>query len=145
MLSKIALFFLGMLFSGSAFSQEKLNAEAITSDWSLFHEAKGIKFYIKKDVFSSPGRLDMDYALIKLENTSDKTLDVSYKPVIYYSTGCANCSSDEYFRTVTVPAHGSIEGNLEDGKLPIVILLTNPNLKNSLVPQAVGIQNLTIN
>lgn len=146
MLSRMTLFFCGMLLlTGNAFSQGKLKAEAITTDWSLFQEVKGIKFYIKKDVFSSEGRLDVDYAIIKLENTSEKELNVSYSPAVYYNLGCNGCKSTEYYRTLVIPAYTSIEGNLEDPKLPIVMLLSNPNLKNGWIPESIEIRNLTIN
>ncbi|MNY31459.1 hypothetical protein D3C86_1656230 [compost metagenome] len=86
----------------------------------------------------------MDYAIIKLENTSDKELNVSYSPVVYYNLGCNGCNSDEFYKTLVIPAHSSIEGNLADSKLPVVMLLSNPNLKNGWIPESIAIEKLTV-
>ncbi|MNJ86101.1 hypothetical protein D3C87_35880 [compost metagenome] len=138
-------FFLGIvLCTSSAFSQEKFPVQSITPEWTLFKEVNGVKIYLKKEVYSAEGRLDMDYAIIKLENTSDKELNVSYSPVVYYNLGCNGCNSDEFYKTLVIPAHSSIEGNLADSKLPVVMLLSNPNLKNGWIPESIAIEKLTV-
>jgi hypothetical protein len=142
-LSVFALIFL--MWSNTTFSQSKIPVESITTDWSLFHEANGVKFYIKKESRSSSGRLDVDYALIKLENTSNKKLNVAYSPVVHYNSGCNGCGSNEFYRTLEIPAHSSVEGKLTDANLPVVVLLSNPNLKNGLIPQSVALEKLSIN
>ena len=133
------------MWSSNVFSQSKIPVESITTDWSLFQEVKGVKFYIKKEAFSSVGRLDVDYAIIKIENTSNKDLSVAYSPVVHYNSGCNGCGTNEFYRTLEIPAHSIIEGKLSDPKLPVVMLLSNPNLKNGMIPQSVALEKLSIN
>lgn len=134
-----------LMWSNSSFSQSKIPVESITTDWSLFQEVKRVKFYIKKEVFSSEGRLDVDCAIIKLENTSNKELNVSYSLAVHYNLGCNGCNSDEYYRTLVIPAHSSIEGKLIEGNSPTVTVLSNPNNKNGWIPKFITTEKLTIN
>ena len=145
-LKKLSLFIsLTLLCNNSLFSQNKLPVASIDSEWNFFQEVKGIKFYVKREVKSSMGRLDVDYLIFKLENTSNKDLDVSYSPVVYYNLGCNGCNSNEFYRNIVVPAHSSIEGNLSNPNFPVVMLLSNPNLKNGWIPESIETRNLTVN
>lgn len=144
-LSKMALFFFGMLLlSNSAFSQGKLNAEAITTDWSLFHEAKGVKFYAKKEIHTNEGPLNVEYVVVKLENTTGKEVAVSYSLAVHTNLGCTNCGSTEYLKTLKVPANSSIEGNPSKERSPMADLLVNHNRKDGGIPQYIATENLVI-
>jgi hypothetical protein len=144
-LAKLTLLALGfLLYSGTVFSQSKLPVEAIKTDWNLFQEVKGIKFYVKKEAYKSEGRQDVDYVIVKLENTSNKDLKVSYSLAVHYDAGCNGCNSGEYNKTLVVPANSSIEGKLTDGNSPTVMTLINHNQKNSWIPQFISTENLVI-
>lgn len=144
-LAKVSLLALTFLvWSCTVFSQSKIPVESLTTDWSLFQEVKGVKFYAKKEIFSSPGRLDLDYIVLKLENITNKELKISYNLAVYYNLGCNGCNSDEYNKTFTVPANSSIEGKMIDGNSPVAMPLTDPNLKNGWIAEFASIEKLTI-
>lgn len=144
-LAKLSLFIIGMILcTSNVFSQEKFPVESITSEWTFYKDVKGIKFHVKKEVYSSNGRLDVDYVVLKLENTTDKELTISYNLAVHYNEGCNGCNSTEYYKTLVIPAHSSIEGKMTDGNSPVVMLLVNPNQKNGLIPQFITTENLVI-
>jgi hypothetical protein len=132
------------MWSSKSFSQSKIPVESITTDWSLFQEVKGVKFFAKKEIFSSPGRLDLDYIVIKLENTTNEELNISYNLAVYYNLGCNGCNSDEYNKTLAIPPHSSIEGKMVDGNSPVAMPLTDPNLKNGWIAEFISTEKLTI-
>lgn len=145
MLSRMTLFFCGMLLlTGNAFSQGKLKAEAITTDWSLFQEVKGIKFYAKKEIHTNEGPLNVEYVIVKLENTTGKEVAVTYSLAVHTNLGCNGCNSTEYYKTLTVPANSSIEGNPSKERSPMAELLVNHNLKDGWIPQYISTENLVI-
>jgi hypothetical protein len=144
-LARLTLFAVSFLmWSSNVFSQSKIPVESITTDWSLFQEVEGVKFYVKKEVVSSKGRLDIDYVVIKLENTTDKNLTLSYKLVINYDLGCNGCNSDEYLKTLIIPTNSTIEGNLREGNSPTAMILYDPNAKEVWNPKSILVQNLII-
>lgn len=135
-LSVFALIFL--MWSNTASSQSKIPVESITTDWSLFQEVKGIKFYAKKEI-QSPD----EYILVKLENTTDKEITISYTLGIHYNLGCNGCNT-EHLKSYTIPAKSIIEGNLSNFASPLAMHLTNHDPKNNYVPQSISTENLTI-
>ncbi|MNU88384.1 hypothetical protein D3C71_781930 [compost metagenome] len=141
-LTLIAVCFL--MWSGNAFSQSKIPVESIKTEWSLFQEVKGIKFYAKKEVHSNEGPLDVDYVVIKLENTSDKDVTITYSLAVHFNMGCNGCNSSEYVKTLTIPANSSIEGNSYDGRSPLSETLSNHNQKNGWVPLFISTERLII-
>ncbi|WP_300665943.1 hypothetical protein [Fluviicola sp.] len=133
-----------LMFSGNAFSQSKIPVETIKTDWNLFQEVKGIKFYAKKEAHTNEGAQNVDYLVIKLENTSNKDITVSYSLAIHFDMGCSGCNSNEYVKTLTIPANSSIEGNSYDGRSPLSATFFNHNLKNSWTPLFISTEGLII-
>ncbi|TSJ48210.1 hypothetical protein [Fluviicola chungangensis] len=147
-LGKLTLFFVGIMFCMStAFSQEKLPVESIKSDWVLFKEAKGIKFYAKQEVIeTNDGRKPVSYAVVKLENTTNKEVKLLYNLEVHYNLGCNNCNpNSEARQLVTIAPNKSIEGKYTDGNTPLSVLLLNANLNNGWIPEYLMIGNLIIN
>lgn len=141
-LTLVAITFL--MFSGNALSQSKIPVETIKTDWSLFQEVKGIKFYAKKETHTNEGALGVDYVVVKLENTSSKDLTVTYSLAVHFDMGCSGCNSNEYVKTLTIPANSSIEGNSYDGRSPLSATIFNNNLKKSWVPLFISTEGLII-
>lgn len=133
-----------LMFSGVAFSQSKIPVETIKTDWNLFQEVKGIKFYVKKESHTNEGPKNVDYVVIKLENTSNKDITVTYSLAIHFDMGCSGCNSNEYVKTLTIPANSSIEGNSYDGRSPLAATFFNHNLKNSWIPLFISTEGLII-
>lgn len=132
-------FFLGLVFfSSNTFAQEKFQVESITTEWNFFKEEKGVKFYVKKEIQSSD-----EYVVVKLENTTNKEITVSYTLAIHYNLGCNGCNT-EHLKSFTIPAKSSIEGNLSHFASPLAMHLTNHDPKNKYVPQYISTENLTI-
>jgi hypothetical protein len=145
-LAKLTLLALGFLMlSGNVFSQSKIPVTTIKTEWNLFQEVQGIKFFSKKEIHTAEGGpLDVEYVIVKLENTTDKDLTVAYSLAVHYNMGCNGCSSREYYKTLTIPAHSSIEGNPSNGRSPLSELLINHNQKNGWNPLYISTENLII-
>jgi hypothetical protein len=138
-LAKVSLLALTFLmWSGTIFSQSKMPVESLTKDWSVFQEVKGIKFYAKEEI-QSPDQ----YVLVKLENTTDKEITISYTLAVHYNLGCNGCNT-EYLKTYSIPAMSSIEGNLSNYMPPLAMHITNNNPKNTYIPLYISTENLTI-
>jgi hypothetical protein len=146
--SKLTLFFVGfMLCTSTVFSQEKLPVEAIKSDWTLFKEVKGVKFYIKEQVVeTNDGRKPINYAVVKLENTTNKELKLLYNLEVHYNLGCNNCNQNSESRQlITIAPKSTVEGKVEDGNTPLSTLIVNNNLNNGWIPEYISLGNLIIN
>ncbi|AEA42032.1 hypothetical protein [Fluviicola taffensis] len=145
-LIKLTLSILGIfLITGNLFSQEKLPVEKITTEWTLFQEVKGVKFYIKKDIHQAEGGSNnVDYALVKLENTTNKEISVSYSLAVHYAEGCKGCNSSENNKKIAIPSNSSVTGNTADGFSPVATLLINHNQKDSYIPLFISTENLII-
>jgi hypothetical protein len=143
LLSGVAFFMLASF----AFGQQHYPTDAITTDWTMFKQERGINFYVKKqDISYKEGALPVTYVVVKLENTTDKDAKLLYNLAVFYNKGCNNCgNSQEYRKLVEVSAHSSIEGKVENGNSPIVSLLVNPNLNNGYIPEAIAVENLILN
>lgn len=147
-LVKLTLFFVGfMLFTSSVFSQERLPVEAIKSDWTLFKEVKGVKFYIKEQlVETNDGRKPINYAVVKLENTTNKELKLLYNLEVHYNLGCNNCNQNSESRQlITLAPKSTVVGKIEDGNTPLSTLVINRNLNNGWIPEYISLGNLIIN
>lgn len=138
-LAKVSLLALTFLvWSSNVFSQSKIPVESLTTDWSLFQEVKGVKFYLKKET-QSPD----EYVLVKLENTTNKEITISYTLAVHYNLGCNGCNT-EYLKSYTIPSMSSIEGNLSNFMPPLAMHITNNNPKNTYTPLHISTENLTI-
>lgn len=126
------------MWSSKSFSQSKIPVESIKTDWTFFKQEKGIKFYVKKEI-QSPD----EYVLVKLENTTNKEITISYTLAIHYNLGCNGCNT-EHLKSYTIPANSSIEGNLSLFASPLAMHLTNYNSKSGYVPLHIATENLTI-
>lgn len=135
-LSLLALTFL--MWSSNVFSQSKLPVGSLTTEWSLFQEVKGVKFYAKKEIQSHD-----EYVLVKLENTTNKEITISYTLAVNYNLGCNGCNT-EHLKSYTIPAMSVIEGNLANFASPLAMHLTNHDPKNNYVPLHISTENLTI-
>lgn len=142
-LAKVSLLALTFLvWSSTVFSQSKMPVKSLTTDWSLFQEVKGVKFYAKKEIHTNEGPKDVDYIVIKLENTSNNDLTATYSLAVHFDSWCNGCNSAEYMKTITIPANSSIEGDSSKGRSPLFNSLTNHNSTN--IARYITTENLII-
>lgn len=138
-LAKVSLLALTFLvWSSTVFSQSKMPVESLTTDWSLFQEVKGVKFSAKKEIQAKD-----EYVLVKLENTTNKEITISYTLAVNYNLGCNGCNK-EHLKSYTIPAMSSIEGNLSHFASPLAMHITNNDPKNTYIPLHISTENLTI-
>lgn len=143
---KRGILFLFTLFICSfGFSQSKLPITDLSYDWTLLRKDKGVIFEVKKEFLSSEdGRSNADYALVKLTNTTNSDLTITYTLAIHFNLGCSGCSAGEYLKTYTVPANSTLEGTLADFASPLAMIIESHYYKSDYKPQFVSIENLTI-
>lgn len=147
-LVQLTLFLTGFfLFTGNTYSQDRIPLESITTEWTLFKEVKGVKFYVKEEKATViEGKQPFTFVLVKLENTNNKTVKLLYNLAAHYEEGCTNCgNSQEARKLVEIPANQTVEGKYDSGNCPTSVMLYNPNNKLSWKPLAVAIENLIIN
>ncbi|WP_343747829.1 hypothetical protein [Fluviicola sp.] len=146
---KLTLFLIGFfLFAGRSFSQERIPAESITSEWTFFKEVKGVKFYLKEEKATVyEGKEPFTFVLVKLENTNNKPVKLLYNLAAHYNEGCNNCNNaQEARKPVEVPANQTVEGRYDSGNCPTSIMVYNPNNKfTSWKLTSIAIENLIIN
>lgn len=142
-LSGIAFF----LFASVSFGQQHYPTNALSYEWTLIKQEKGINFYAKKtDEVVIEGKKPLTFVLVKLENTTSKNAKLLYNLAAFYNEGCQNCgSSQEARKLVELPANGTVEGAVDKGNSPLSIMLQNPNINNGWIPESIAIENLIIN
>lgn len=92
-----------------------LNAQSIeyTTEWKLFKEEQGIKFYYKYADCDFTDKLDAQWVLLKIENTTNKTLLIEWNLYNYFNGVCGLCKNDpnnEAHKEIKLAPNSSIEG-----------------------------------
>src|SRR5690606_4531546 len=102
-----------LLFSFQGYSQQAIPVSKLSSDWSLIQSEKGINFYAKlalAEVYE--GKEPLQFALIKLENTTSKKATLIYNLASYFAEGCVNCGdSQEARKSIEIPAGETVVGS----------------------------------
>ncbi len=117
------------VFAGFAtMAQQKMNAEQLSSDWTLLAAQNGVELYIQK-IDCKVGNVEkpFTYGFLKAVNTTDQEKNLSFNIHLFYTDGCAGCDNpNEEYKYVNVPANGSVstDCSFENGQL--ALLIRNP-------------------
>ncbi len=123
MLLLAGTFFLGSL----AFSQESMGADQIKNDWTLYMTQNGVEIYLKKEACDVGAKDLFTYAQVRLVNTTNTEKSVDFNFELYHENSCVGCTNvDEYRKSVTVPANGSLEGDSSFAHPELSLLIHNP-------------------
>jgi hypothetical protein len=115
-----------ILISGlPIFSQTsvKRSTDNTQKDWVLVQEANGVSQFIRYSNCNSPEHGFIgEYVQMKLVNNSDAAKTISWDLLLWYNGECINCDhvSDEYHRSMIIPASGIIESGCDHNKNPFL-------------------------
>ena len=117
------------VFAGFAsMAQQKINADQLSSDWTLLAVQNGVELYVQKsDCKVGNVEKPFTYGFLKVVNTTSEEKNVSFNIHLFYTDGCAGCDNpNEEYKYVNVPANESIstDCNFENGQL--ALLIRNP-------------------
>ncbi len=140
---KNVLFVLSMLISVQSFAQQKLKT---SEDWSLLKEQNGVKIYSRlSECDMIEGKKKLVYSFLKIENTTNQALSVSFDHVLAFKEGCDGCiPNPECTALVNVPANSSLEADCNINGHVLSRIVANPNLLGGWSFEKTIIKNLQI-
>ena len=114
-----------MFFGMTSFAQNKIEANDLTSEWTLLSSKDGVELYIQSGECTMGNVPEaFQYGMIKLINSNSTEKTVVYNIERHYSDGCVGCNkTDEDVSIISIPANSTITGNCENG---ISVLIKNP-------------------
>lgn len=126
-----------------SYAQQKLDAKALPAEWHLYSSQNGVNIFVKSfDYTYNPAMKPANFALVKVENTTRKSLTLSYSAVLSDDQGCINCGSSENTRTVQIAAGQTLEGTPEMPGLSF--LVTNPNFSAPREAKFIQLSNIKL-
>ena len=95
---------------GSA--QVSAKASSITDQWTLVHSQNGINFYAQTSVCTLyEGVKPFDYVFLKVENTTNETVTISFELGTILNGECFGCGSNEAIASLTLAPNAATENN----------------------------------
>lgn len=139
-------FIFSMMIGNLVVAQNNFDATNLTTKWSLIKEENGLKFYVQKlECSQFANQKDFVYSVLKIENTTNEAVNLTYNYSLIYDEMCSGCDIDGEFRyTVTIPANESIEGNCDNLGNGLDRLIDNPNLKPGWTLKGIDVLNINI-
>lgn len=112
-LVKLFLFaFLVSIYSLEGSAQVSVKAASISEQWSLVHAQNGINFYAKKvECALYEGVKPFDYVVLKVENTTNESVAVSFELGTILNGECFGCGSNEAVASITLASKATVENN----------------------------------
>lgn len=105
-----AFFISAFSFEGSA--QVSVKAASISEQWALVHSQNGINFYAKKaECALYEGVKPFDFVVLKVENTTDETVSISFELGTILNGDCFGCGSNEAVASITLAPKSVTENN----------------------------------
>ncbi len=105
-----AFFISAFSFEGSA--QVSVKAASISEQWALVHSQNGINFYAKKaECALYEGVKPFDFVVLKVENTTDETVSISFELGTILNGDCYGCGSNEAVASITLAPKSVTENN----------------------------------
>jgi hypothetical protein len=141
--SKSVLFIFALLISMQSFSQGKLKT---SQDWSLLKEQNGVKIFSRlSECDMIEGQKKLVYSFLKIENTTNQALSISFDHVLAFKEGCDGCvPNPECAALINVPANSSLEADCNINGHVLSRIVANPNLLGGWSFEKTLIKNLQI-
>lgn len=97
-------------------------SKAQAQQWKLYKEVDGVKiFYSYQDCHDEKQSFHRQFVVLRFENTTDKTLQVTWKVNTWYNQKCSGCDSNspEFERLISLEPKQTKEGdcNFNSSKL----------------------------
>lgn len=129
-------------------AQTGIAPSGLKKDWSTLHQGEEIKIDIRKESCEIEHvSKAFDYAFLRVENSGQSELAVSFQLTVKYSDGtCAGCdASVETVRTIIIPANSALESDCSFKNGQLSYLLKSPFINASGVEiESLEITNLQI-
>ena len=142
---KSTLLIFTVLLSFSGFSQNTVNADQLTKDWTLVTTQNGVEIYLRQEKCDVGAPDLFTYAHIRIVNTNTEEKTVEYNFHINYDNGCVGCGDTrETKKMVAVPASTSVEGEATFKYGELSLLINNPYQLDSGVLESIKLDELYI-
>lgn len=140
---KNVFFVLSLMISANSFAQQKLKT---SDDWSLLKEQNGVKFYSRlSECDMIEGQKKLVYSFLKIENTTNQALSISFDHVLAFKEGCDGCvPNPECAVAVNIPANAVLEADCNINGHVLSRIVANPNLLGGWYFEKTLIKNLQI-
>jgi hypothetical protein len=141
--SKSVLFIFALLISLQSFSQGRLNT---SQDWSLLKEQNGVKIFSRlSECDMIEGQKKLVYSFLKIENTTNQALSISFDHVLAFKEGCDGCvPNPECAVVLSIPGNSSLEADCNINGHILSRIVANPNLLGGWSFEKTLIKNLQI-
>lgn len=135
-----------MLISSFSFSQGKMNKDQLNESWQLLQESQGVKIFAKKQqCVLIEGQLPLEYVFLKLENSNNSEVEISYSLGSLFKEGCVHCEpNSEMDLKHSLSAGETLTATCEQPLKALHALIDNPNLKKGWDFEAILINNLKV-
>jgi hypothetical protein len=143
---KLLVFPIFLFLSSFTFSQGKLSVHQLNESWQLLDESKGVKIFAKKQqCVLTEGQLPLEYVFLKLENSNNSVVEISYSLGSLFKEGCVHCEpNSEMDLKQSLSAGETVTATCELPLKGLHALIDNPNLKKGWDFEAVLINNLKV-
>ncbi len=131
------LILLAFFLSFASIAQTSENQK---NTWTLLEDKEGVKFYVSfQEVELTKGFKPYSVMYVKVENTLEKEVSISFSLAAFFKEGCAGCVEPESIVQLVIPANESLEGSQELNKSGMQRVIFNPNVANNFEFQSAGI------
>ncbi|MEY4522283.1 MAG: hypothetical protein RIT10_1468 [Bacteroidota bacterium] len=140
---KNVLFVLSLIISVHTFAQQKLKT---SENWNLIKEQNGVNFYSRlSECDMIEGQKKLVYSFLKIENTTNQALSISFDHVLAFKEGCDGCvPNPECAVAVNIPANAALEADCNINGHVLSRIVANPNLLGGWSFEKTLIKNLQI-
>jgi hypothetical protein len=134
------------LFITTAFSASAQSLKEPNTDWVELTRNEGVIFWVKKqECLIVETQKPLQYAFMRIENTSSSTKQLSFNFGIEYTDVCSGCDDfSEAHVDLTLAANTTIEGDCTFQNHLLTRLIYNPNHKHGRTFVKEVITNLTV-
>ena len=144
-LIKSTLLIFTVLLSFSGISQNTVNAEQLTQEWTLVSTQDGVEIYLKQEKCDVGAEKLFTYAFIRIVNTNPTEKSVEFNFQMQYDNGCYGCGDTrETKKMLAVPASTSIEGESTFQIGELSLLINNPYQVDPRVLESINLDELNI-
>jgi len=133
------------LASFNGFSQNSIQADKLTEEWTLLTTQEGVEVYLRQDKCDVGANDLFSYAYIRFvnNNTTEKTIEFNFE--LNFDNRCVGCGDTrETKKMVAINASTSIDGGCSSKIGELALLINNPYQSDSGVLESINLDVLNI-
>ncbi|MGB0933914.1 MAG: hypothetical protein ACPGU5_06500 [Lishizhenia sp.] len=147
-ITKIHSFFIlcFLLISTQVISQNNIEYNNVSQDWSLIANNNGVNIYVMKTTCKLDEKFKPStWLFYKLENTTTENKSVEFTPIYTYQEGCVNCDNNtEYSLEFQLEANETLNGDCGFADRNLTFCIHNPNLSGGWKLLDIELSQLTV-